>query len=175
MPIDLSEYESTIIVRPIRIEDFDAIVELQLLAFPGMRPWTREQVESQLATFPEGQICIEIDGAVVASSSSLIVDFDLYEEKHSWMDVSDYGMIRNHDPAGDTLYGIEIMVHPEYRGQRLARRLYDARKDLVRQKNLKRVVIGGRIPGYAERGQEMSATTYVEKVMSKLRQMGLVQ
>ena len=29
---------------------------------------------------------------------------------------------------GNTLYGIEIMVDPEFRGLRLARRLYDARK-----------------------------------------------
>jgi GNAT superfamily N-acetyltransferase len=29
------------------------------------------------------------------------------------------------------------MVHPEYRGMRLARRLYEARKELCRERNLR--------------------------------------
>ena len=60
---------------------------------------------------------------MVASAASLIVKFDLYNEWHDWARLSDNGMIRNHDAKGDTLYGIEIMVHPDFRGMRLARRL----------------------------------------------------
>ena len=88
-----------------------------------MTPWTRDQFESQLERFPEGQICVAIDGLVVASASSLIVDFDTHSEWHDWRKISDGGYIRNHDPEGDALYGIEIMVDPAYRGLRLARRL----------------------------------------------------
>ncbi len=62
------------------------------------------------------------------------------------------------------LYGIEIMVHPQYRRMRLARRLYDARKLLVREHNLKGIVVGGRIPGYLEHREAMTAHEYVEKV-----------
>ena len=40
---------------------------------------------------------------------------------------------RTHSESGDTLYGIEIMVHPDFRGMHLARRLYDARKALCRE------------------------------------------
>jgi predicted amidohydrolase len=50
---------------------------------------------------------------------------------------------------------------------KLARRLYDARKDLCRERNLKRIMIGGRIPGYQEYQGRMSAREYVEKVQSK--------
>ena len=41
-----------------------------------MQPWTREQIESQLSIFPEGQICVEVDGKLAASSSSLILEYD---------------------------------------------------------------------------------------------------
>ena len=41
------------------------------------------------------------------------------------------------------------MVHPDFRGLKLARRLYDARKQLAREKNLMRIVVGGRIPATA--------------------------
>lgn len=165
--INLSSFEKKILVRPIRLEDYDQIVELQLRCFPGMKPWRREQIESQLGIFPEGQICIEYEGKIVASSSSLIIDFDLYGEWHSWRQIADEGFIRNHNPQGDTLYGIEIMVDLKYRGMKLARRLYQARKKLARQLNLMRIVLGGRIPDYTNHQAEMSAREYVDKVINK--------
>jgi predicted amidohydrolase/ribosomal protein S18 acetylase RimI-like enzyme len=165
--IDVSKFESNIILRTINAGDYDHIVAMQKSCFPSMEPWTREQFESQLKHFPEGQLCIEVDGRLVASSSSLIVDFDLYSEWHNWKEISDNGFITNHDPNGDTLYGIEIMVDPAYRGMKLARRLYQARKDLVRERNLKSIVVGGRIPNYHLHTAELSAHEYVEQVESK--------
>jgi predicted amidohydrolase/ribosomal protein S18 acetylase RimI-like enzyme len=165
--LDLKTFERNIRVRPLKTEDFDEVVALQLKCFPGMQPWTREQFQSQIEIFPEGQICVEYTGRIVASSSSLVLDFDLYGEHHGWREASDAGFIRNHMHDGNTLYGIEIMVDPEYRGMKLARRIYDARKKLVRELNLMRIVIGGRIPGYGEHADTLSAREYVQKVIEK--------
>lgn len=165
--VDLKDFESKIKVRPIVPDDFDRLVELQRACFGDMPTWGREHIESQLAIFPEGQIGIEYDGELVASSSSLMVDFDDYDEWHDWREIADNGFIRNHDPEGDTLYGIEIMVHPEVRGMKLSRRLYDARKRIAREHNLRRIMIAGRIPGYAGHADEMSARDYVERVMRR--------
>lgn len=140
---------------------------MQRKCFPGMQPWAREQIESQLQHFPEGQIVVEIDGQIVASASCLIVDFEDHDDWHDWKSISDSGYIRNHNPNGDTMYGIEIMVDPEYRGLRLARRLYNERKRICRERNLRRIIIGGRIPGYGAHADEMSAREYVENVMSR--------
>lgn len=43
------------------------------------------------------------------------------------------------------MYGLDVFVHPDYRGLRLGRRLYDARKELCRSKNFKAILAGGRI------------------------------
>jgi predicted amidohydrolase/GNAT superfamily N-acetyltransferase len=166
-PIDLTEFETHVRVRPMRIEDFPRIVELAEACFPGMAPWTRDQIESQLRTFPEGQLVVEYDEDVVASSSSLIVDFDDYEDWQDWKVIADNGYIRNHDAEGDSLYGIEIMVDPDYRGLKLARRLYEARKALCRERNLRRIIVGGRIPGYGKHAEQMSAGEYVEEVLQR--------
>jgi predicted amidohydrolase/ribosomal protein S18 acetylase RimI-like enzyme len=163
----LKDFEKKIRLRSIRQDDYDALVDMQLRSFPGMKPWGRDQIESQIRTFPEGQLCIELDGRIVASSNSLIVDYDRYDDWHDWTRISDAGFIRNHEPDGDTLYGIEIMVDPDFRGMHLARRLYDARKDLCRRLNLARIVIGGRIPGYGSQADEMTAREYVEKVTER--------
>ncbi len=165
--LDLHDFETRVVTRALRREDHAAVAALQLRCFPKMKPWTEEQFQSQLERFPEGQLCVELDGRIVASSSSLIVDFDLHSEWHDWKRISDSGFIRNHDPDGDTLYGIEIMVDPEFRGMKLARRLYEARKQLCRDKNLKGIVIGGRLPGYAAHKDEMTAHEYVAAVEDK--------
>ncbi|MEZ6119967.1 MAG: GNAT family N-acetyltransferase [Pirellulaceae bacterium] len=166
-PIDLTEFEWKLKIRPLVIEDYEALVQMQQKCFPGMHPWQFDQIESQLQVFPEGQIAIECDGKIVASSSSLILNFDPALEWHNWQKIADSGFIRNHRPKGDTLYGIEIMVDPEYRGMKLSRRLYDARKELCRHKNLARIIIGGRIPGYDKYADEMSAREYVDRVTEK--------
>lgn len=166
-PLDLDEYEWNIGVRLITIEDFDALTEMQLRCFPGMEVWSREQIESQLAIFPEGQIGIECDGKLVASSSSLILEYDPRMEWHNWTKVSNNGYIRNHNANGDTLYGIEIMVDPEMQGMKLARRLYDARKELCRRRNIARIITAGRIPGYGKHADEMTAREYTDRVADK--------
>jgi predicted amidohydrolase/GNAT superfamily N-acetyltransferase len=165
--LQLEQFERQIEVRPISIEDYDALKALQLKCFPGMQPWSRAQIESQTEIFPEGQICVTYGGQIVASSCSLVVDFDHYEDWQDWNKISDNGYIRNHDDEGDVLYGIEIMVDPEYRGLKLARRLYEARKELVRERNLRSIIIGGRIPGYGKHADRLSAREYVEKVIAK--------
>jgi len=167
MSSDLESFAKEVHVRPLTLGDFDHLVKLQSVCFPGMKPWQRDHLESQLATFAEGQICVEIDGQLVASSSSLILDYDDHSDWHDWASISDGGYIRNHDLKGDTLYGIEIMVHPDSRGLRLARRLYEQRKELCRKFNLSRMVIGGRIPGYGQHKNQMSAQEYVRRVINK--------
>lgn len=155
------------VVRPLQMDDYNQLVELQKKCFPGMKPWTREQIESQLKHFQEGQICVVYKDKLIGSSSSLIIEIDEYADSTSWSDVSEKGMITNHDEEGDTLYGIEIMVDPEFRNMKIGRRLYEARKQLAKNLNLKRIVIGGRIPNYGKHADKLTVHQYVEKVMSK--------
>ena len=165
--LDLSAFSRQIRLRPLQKGDFEAIIDLQARCFPGMTPWKRAQFLSQLEIFPDGQVCVEYEDVIVASSSSLIVTFSEYSAWHDWQEIADSGFIRNHDPLGDTLYGIELMVHPKYRGMKLARRLYDERKRLAREHNLERIMVGGRIPGYGRYSEELTAREYVEKVIDK--------
>lgn len=167
VPAEVRRFQRKISVRPTRAQDFDAITKIQKASFPGMPIWGQNQFLSLLENFPEGQFVIEHAGQVIASSSSLIIDFDEYDDAHTWMEVTSGGTIRNHDSKGDTLYGIEIMVDPKYRGLRLARRLYESRKDVCRQLNLRRIMIGGRIPGYKRRKSKLTAREYVDRVIER--------
>src|SRR5690606_39324383 len=72
-----------------------------------------------------------------------------------------------HDSRGNTLYGIDVFVHHNYRGMRLGRRLYDAQKALCEKFNLKSIVFSGRIPRYAAYEDKITAEEYIEKVRNK--------
>ncbi|PLT29101.1 bifunctional GNAT family N-acetyltransferase/carbon-nitrogen hydrolase family protein [Peribacillus deserti] len=163
--LDLHKFEKKLIIRNIEHKDIDAILEMQLLCFPGMSPWKREHLESHLSIFPEGQFCAEFDGRIIGSCSSLIINFDEYDDRHSWDDVTDNGYITNHNPDGYNLYGIEVMVHPEFRRMKIGHRLYEARKELARQLNLKSIIIGGRIPNYHKFADEYTPREYVQEVI----------
>ncbi len=159
------ENDPLLVVRVLRHEDFDDVLDLQVRSFPGITPWTIEEFDQHLAVFPEGQIGIELEGKLVATSTSVIVDGENYDGPHDFDQASGDGFLRNHEPDGDTLYGLDIVVAPEMRGHRLARRIYEARKRLARSRNLRRIVIAGRIPEFAESG--LSVETYLQAVIAK--------
>lgn len=163
-PKELKEYERKTVLRPLEEKDFDGLIAMQKSCFPGMEPWGKDQLQSQIDHFQNGQLVIEIDGEIAASSASLILNYHTNLDWHDWKKIADDGYIRNHTPKGDTLYGIEIMVHPDFRGMKLSRRLYDARKELCREKNLAGMIVGGRIPGYGKHAENMTAREYVDAV-----------
>ena len=154
-------------IRRLRMDDFDRIVEIQLRCFPNMKPWSLDQFKNLITIFPKGQLGVDFDGQLIASSSSLVLNFDEYSEEDSWSKLTNGGQITNHNPQGDTLYGIEIMVHPDFRNMKLSRRLYEARQKLVKDMNLKRISIGGRIPNYHKYAEKLGVAKYVEKVIDK--------
>ena len=156
-----------LVVRQLELEDIDAVQELHRLAYPTLEPWSRENLADHLRKFPEGQLAVELDGNLVATSSSLIVDASELGEEHVFHDVCNGGDLTAHEPRGDILYGIDIAVTPKQRGNKLARRIYDARKDLVMRLNLKGLIFGGRMPRYHRYAEEMSAREYLAAVLRK--------
>jgi predicted amidohydrolase/ribosomal protein S18 acetylase RimI-like enzyme len=161
------ESHARLVVRPLRPSDHPGVQSLHERCFPGISPWTAAQLTAQIAAFPEGQIGVELDGELVATSTSLIIDEDDYPERHTFADICGTGRLEHHDPEGDTLYGLDIAVSPEHRGMRLARRIYEERKALARQLNLARMVVGGRMPNYGACSAEMTPVEYVRRVLTK--------
>lgn len=159
-------------IRLATLDDVDAIVQLNALCYPDPLEedvvWRRRHVESHLRIFAEGQWVAVLDnGRVVGAATAIIVSLgrDAYRD-HTWVGITDDGMLYSHDPFGDTLYGVDITVHPEFRGQGAARQLYVARKELCRRLNLRRMVLGARLPGYSARAHVMTADEYARRVES---------
>src|SRR4029079_15134557 len=76
-------------------------------------------------------------------------------------------LFTNHNPNGDSLYGADISTHPKYRHEGIGKMLYDARKDLVTELNLRRMIAGGRLFNYCEYANKMTALEYAQRVIKE--------
>ncbi len=129
--------------------------------------WREAEIKSLIQKFPEGQVVIKINGELAGVALSIIVDYEAFDDEHTYEDVTGSYSFDTHDAKGDVLYGIEIFIIPQFRGLRLGRRLYDYRKELCEKLNLKSIVFGGRMPNYHKYREELTPKEYIAKVRRK--------
>jgi len=141
--------------------------ELEIVCFPTLAEadmLTEEEVGVQEEVFPEGAFMVLDRERVVGMASGIFVDYDLANLQHSLYDIAgDIGLYA-HKPDGEWYYGLDIAVHPEYRGLGIGKKLYELRKQVVKDFNKHGIIAGGVIPGYAAHKDGMSAEDYVEAV-----------
>lgn len=158
-------------VRIAKRGDVAAIVALNRAAYPTMAEdnvvWGEIHLLSHLRVFPHGQFVAETNGKIVGAASSLIVDLgERPLRSHTWSGITDSGFFTNHDPSGDTLYAADVCTHPDVRGRGVGAALYEARRQLCRQMNLRRILGGGRLWGYSDHADKMSAEEYAHQVVA---------
>jgi predicted amidohydrolase/GNAT superfamily N-acetyltransferase len=157
-----------LILRTIDLDDYEDIKEMMAIVYAHAGgAWTKQEITALINNFPNGQICIEDKGKVVAVALAIVIDYNKHGDKHTYDQVTAKGKFSTHNDDGDTLYGIDLFVHPDYQGMRLGRRLYDARKELCENLNLRAIIAGGRIPGYRDHAHRMTPKQYIEEVKHK--------
>lgn len=153
--------------------DFAKLIALQKECFPPPFPselwWNAEQLTEHTSRFPEGALCAVIEETIVGSMTALrrtIRD----SEPQDWASVTDTGYIRNHEPDGDTLYVVDLCVDPRYRKLGLGKWLMQSMYETVVYLGCKRLLGGGRMPGYRSVSDRYSPEQYIEQaVLGRLR------
>lgn len=151
------------------LDDYEALKQATLQSYGGMPNsyWKLNEIGRLISIFSQGQVVIKVDGQIAGCALSIIVDYDAIEDQHTYDDITSDADFKIHDPNGDVLYGIDVFIKPDFRGLRLGRRLYDYRKELCEQLNLKSIVFGGRIPNYHKYVGELTPKQYIERVRHK--------
>jgi len=173
----LAKKQGQVKVRRWREEDIPKILETQRAAYPSFRNTDlcdERNYRLQYEAFPDGQILAEKGAKIVGYATSLIVQLSDESPWYSYAEITGLGTFSTHNPSGDTLYGADIAVHPDYRGHGIAGKLYKGRKRIMTRFNLRRMVAGGRIPGYKDYAGKMTPEEYIEKVkLGELKDMAL--
>lgn len=158
------------IIRNYRKTDFQGLIDIQRECFPPPFPdellWNEDQLASHLAHYPEGALCVEIEGELAGSLTGMLTDFNSGEAAHGWEEVTDRGYIGTHNPNGKSFYIVDIGIKPAYRKMELGKLLQQAAYERVIVDGLERVIGGGRMPGYKRFSDEMTAADYAERVLA---------
>ena len=163
--------------RPVRLairrygpDDYAGLIDVQRVSFPPPFPsvlwWNEEQLAEHVKRFPEGAVCAEAEGAIVGSMTGLLVSDEQLAERHDWSMITDNGYIRNHNPDGDTLYVVDICVVPAYRKAGVGKWLMQSMYETVVQLGRRRLLGGGRMPGYYKHAATETPEQYLAKVMA---------
>jgi ribosomal protein S18 acetylase RimI-like enzyme len=157
------------VIRNYETQDFSSLIRIQEESFPPPFPselwWNTEQLSNHVRLFPEGSLCMEVNGEIAASMTGLLVNYDHNDPDHSWEAITDNGYIKNHDPNGNTLYVVDISVRPAYRNDGLGKWLMQSMYEVVIHLGLERLLGGGRMPGYHRVANEMTAEQYLDEVV----------
>lgn len=151
------------------MEDYPELKKTMIEAYSNLPNlyWGEQHIEALISKFQEGQVALKVNNEFAGCALSIIIDSETLEDVHTYREITGNFTFDTHTPDGDTLYGIEIFIHPQFRGLRLGRRLYDYRKELCERLNLKRITFGGRIPKYHQYSNELSPREYIKKVRNK--------
>lgn len=145
-----------------------ALEQLQHIVFPKLADdelLKKEHYLKHLEIFPEGQL-VALDGdTVIGGTTTMRYHFDLaFPVHHTFAETVAGGWLTNHQPDGEWLYGIDVSVHPDYRGQGIAKAFYTIRNAIAKEQGCKGQLTVGMLNGYYQYKDEMSIDEYYLKV-----------
>src|SRR6201991_3574788 len=162
-------------VIPMLPQHAEALEELQRIVFPGLSFAERLRAEHYLAhlqVFPEGQFVltngvpatgVQAQQPIIGMTTTQRMNFDLPSYQHTFLEASGDGWMSHHQPEGEWLYGLDMGIHPEFRGRGGARLLYRARQQLARRLGLAGQLTVGMMSGYAAVSSQLSGEDYYRK------------
>jgi hypothetical protein len=99
------EGEHLLELRHLTLDDFDDIKELMDDVYQHVGgAWKLREYQAQLNTFPDGQICIEDKGKVIAAAFAVIVDYEKFGDKHTYDQITGDAYLTTHDPKGGFIW-----------------------------------------------------------------------
>ncbi|MDO6737605.1 bifunctional GNAT family N-acetyltransferase/carbon-nitrogen hydrolase family protein [Wenyingzhuangia sp. 2_MG-2023] len=166
--MNINEIEN-IELKYLDINDYQELKEAMIEVYHDLENsyWDEHHIKTLISKFKEGQVVIKVNGHIAGCALSIIVDYESFSDDHTYSEITEDYTFNSHKDKGDMLYGIEVFIRPEYRGLRLGRRLYDYRKELCENLNLKGIAFGGRIPNFHKYADKLTPKQYIDKVKMK--------
>lgn len=135
--------------------------------------FTADHIKAHINRFPAGQFAAQRTGGPIAGNCvGIAVNTRTSRPPTApalpWREAIGDMTLSAHEPDGDWIYGVEMAVHPDYRGHGIATHLHIARFALAQALNLRGIYMVGMLMGYREHAEErnLSVHEYGMRVMA---------
>ena len=166
------EITGGLLVQHMQAVHADELEALQRIVFPTLGEdelILAVHYRSHLELFPEGQFVITDNDKVIGMTTTMRSNFDFDHYHHTFKETIAGGWLTNHNPHGDWLYGLDVGVHPDYRGKGLSRFLYRARHEVAAYLGLRGQVTVGMLNGYGGVSDHISGEEYYKELLQGKR------
>jgi hypothetical protein len=147
-------------VRQAAPEDISAYLGLQAERWRDDNMASREQLETRLKHYPKGMFVAESEGKIVGMVFAMRLSSYDYGASPSWNTLTHNGYCDNADPDGRVIFGVDLSTARGVgaaAGDKLLLRI----GMLVIEEGIEVALLGGRLPGYHEYADKMSAESYL--------------
>lgn len=165
---EIYQVTESIIITQTKAEHAKALEILQYIVFPTLAEdeiLHEAHYLKHLTIFPEGQL-VALDGdKVIGGTTTMRYNFDInHPAHHTFSETVAGGWLTNHEPDGEWLYGIDVSVHPDYRGRGIAKAFYEIRSKTAAELGCRGQLTVGMLNGYYKYRDTMDIDSYYQKV-----------
>jgi len=128
---------------------------------------TAEELELLSKLYPQGQILFFKDEVLVAANFSRIVPFAKYKLQHTQADCANLEAFLEDALSGDSVYGLDVIVRPEYQNGKIGKLIVSEFLDRVFKDNFRYMLGISRIVNYHKYIGTYSALEYAKLVKSR--------
>lgn len=122
------------IIRPVKKDDLDAIVQVEATCFPAAEAATATSLKERIETFPECFFVAEMDNKVIGFINGMATDSKTIEDI-----MFEDSTMHKADGIYQSIFGLDVL--PEYQRQGIAASLMNHLIEDARQKGRKGLIL----------------------------------
>jgi hypothetical protein len=155
-------------VEQLRGDVLGQVAALQRSCFPAPFPedllWNETHLKRHLEVFPRGQWIATNGREVIGSATTTLISEANWDRHGDWNSTVGGHCQETFDEQGTTLYGVDVSVHPDWRGKGVGRAHYLARFELVSEWDLLRYGTACRIPDWLSWSERSGASSHESRM-----------
>lgn len=154
-------------------EELKAVMQLSYACAGAQYPCEKE-MNLLIKLYPQGQWVCLVDGKLAGCTIARIVPFEKYSKAHLLDEILDLDTYESDAENGNAVYGLDVVVHPDYRTLRLGKTLVEHQVNQAFKDNYQFFLGASRVSNFEAFSDQMNLKTYVQKVIDgELRDQAL--
>ena len=98
-------------LRNLSVKDYKELKISMVESYEAMpnEYWSEREIKNLIKKFPDGQFCIIINEKIAGCALSIIVDYDKYDDSHTYETITGGENFSTHTKNGDVISGSDVL------------------------------------------------------------------